>query len=97
MAPNAGGALASLGNMLTRTTKDSTPAFSGGIVGRMGAITKLERRAAKNARSKAVLRGDLNLARISRMNGKGLMKRCRISLLFVATTNCLMGDRKSVV
>jgi hypothetical protein len=69
MAPNAGGALASLGNMLTRTSKDSTPAFSGGIVGRMGAITKLERRAAKNARSKAVLRGDLNLARIAKMNG----------------------------
>jgi hypothetical protein len=73
MAPNAGGALASLGNMITRTSKDSTPAFSGGIVGRMGAITKLERRAAKNASSRAVLRGDLNLARIARMNGKGLM------------------------
>jgi hypothetical protein len=73
MAPNAGGALASLGNMITRTSKDSTPAFSGGIIGRMGAITKLERRAAKNASSKAVLRGDLNLARIARMNGKGLM------------------------
>jgi len=69
MAPNAGGALASLGNMLTRTSKDSTPAFSGGIVGRMGAITKLERRAAKNASSRAVLRGDLNLARIAKMNG----------------------------
>jgi hypothetical protein len=73
MAPNAGGGLASLGNMLTRTSKDSTPAFSGGIIGRMGAITKLERRAAKNASSRAVLRGDLNLARIARMNGKGLM------------------------
>ncbi len=73
MAPNAGGALASLGNMLTRTSKDSTPAFSGGIIGRMGAITKLERRAARNASSNAVLRGDLNLARIARMNGKGLM------------------------
>jgi hypothetical protein len=59
--------------MLTRTSKDSTPAFSGGIIGRMGAITKLERRAAKNASSRAVLRGDLNLARIARMNGKGLM------------------------
>ena len=69
MAPNAGGALASLGNMITRTSKDSTPAFSGGIVGRMGAITKLERRAAKNASSRAVLRGDLNLARIAKMNG----------------------------
>lgn len=69
MAPNAGGALASFGNMLTRTSKDSTPAFSGGIVGRMGAINKLERRAARNASSRAVLRGDLNLARIAKMNG----------------------------
>jgi hypothetical protein len=69
MAPNAGGALASLGNMLTRTSKEATPAFSGGIIGRMGAITKLERRAARNASSKAVLRGDLNLARIAKMNG----------------------------
>jgi hypothetical protein len=85
MAPNAGGALASLGNMFTRTTKDSTPAFSGGIIGRMGAITKLERRAAKNASSKAVLRGDLNLARISRMNGKGLM--ANVTRTGVATQN----------
>ena len=69
MAPNAGGALASLGNMITRTSKEATPAFSGGIIGRMGAITKLERRAARNASSKAVLRGDLNLARIAKMNG----------------------------
>ena len=70
MAPNAGGGLASLGNMLTRTSKDSTPAFSGGIIGRMGAIAKLER---KSATSRAVARGDLNLARIAKMNGKGLM------------------------
>jgi len=40
MAPNAGGALASLGNMITRTTKNDTPAFSGGIFGRLGAVTK---------------------------------------------------------
>jgi hypothetical protein len=70
MAPNAGGGLATLGNMLTRTSKDSTPAFSGGIIGRMGAIAKLER---KSATSRAVARGDLNLARIAKMNGKGLM------------------------
>jgi hypothetical protein len=69
MAPNAGGALASLGNMITRTTKNDTPAFSGGIVGRLGAVTKLERRAAAN---RSTARGDLNLARIAKMNGGAL-------------------------
>ena len=68
MAPNAGGALAGLGNIITRTSAKDTPAFSGGIASRMGAVQKLERRAAKNASSKAVLRGDLNLARIAKMN-----------------------------
>jgi hypothetical protein len=70
MAPNAGGGLASLGNMITRTSKDSTPAFSGGIVGRMGALAKLERRPVA---SRAAARGNMNLARIANMNGKGLM------------------------
>ena len=65
MAPNAGGGLATLGNFLTGTSKEATPAFSGGIVGRMGAIAKLERRPAT---SRSVARGDLNLARIAKMN-----------------------------
>lgn len=70
MAPNAGGALASLGNMITRTSKDSTPAFSGGIIGRMGALSKLEKRPVA---SRAAARGNMNLARIAKMNGQGLM------------------------
>lgn len=68
MAPNAGGGLAMMGNMLTGTTKNEVPKFSGGVFGRMGAVTKLERRAARNASSRSVLRGDLNLARIAKMN-----------------------------
>lgn len=66
MAPNAGGGLASIGNMLTRTSKEANPTFSGGVFGRLGAVTKLER---KSATSRAVARGDLNLARIAKMNG----------------------------
>ena len=66
MAPNAGGALASLGNMFTRTAKSETPTFSGGVFGRLGAVSKLERRAAAG---RSTARGDLNLARIAKMNG----------------------------
>jgi hypothetical protein len=66
MSPNAGGGLATLGNFLTGTSKKEIPAFSGGIVGRLGAVTKLERRAAAG---RSTARGDLNLARIAKMNG----------------------------
>lgn len=65
MAPNAGGALAGFGNMITRTSAKDTPAFSGGIASRMGAVQKLERRAAAG---RSTARGDLNLARIAKMN-----------------------------
>lgn len=66
MAPSGGGAIASLGNMLTGAGRSSdNPNFSGGIIGRLGAIEKLERRAAKN---KSTLKGDFNLARIAKMN-----------------------------
>jgi len=69
MAPSGGGAIAGLGNLLTGAGRSDTPNFSGGIIGRLGAIEKLERRAARNPQSRAVLRGDLNLARIAKMNG----------------------------
>ena len=65
MAPNAGGALAGLGNMITGTSAKDTPAFTGGIASRMGAVQKLERRAAAG---RSTARGDLNLARIAKMN-----------------------------
>ena len=68
MAPNAGGALAGLGNMLTGAATKDQPNFSGGIIGRLGAVEKLERRAARNASSRSVLRGNMNLARIAGMN-----------------------------
>lgn len=65
MAPSGGGALAGLGNMLTGAGRSDTPNFSGGIIGRLGAIEKLERRAAKG---RSTAKGDLNLARIAKMN-----------------------------
>ncbi len=66
MAPSGGGAIASLGNMLTGAGRNSdAPNFSGGIIGRLGAIEKLERRAAKGRSTK---KGDFNLARIAKMN-----------------------------
>ena len=52
--------------MFTRTTKSETPTFSGGVFGRLGAVSKLERRAAAG---RSTARGDLNLARIAKMNG----------------------------
>lgn len=70
MAPSGGGAIAGLGNMLTGAGRSDTPNFSGGIIGRLGAIEKLERRAAKG---RSTIKGDLNLARIANMNSKGLM------------------------
>ena len=65
MAPSGGGAIAGLGNMLTGAGRSDKPNFSGGIIGRLGAIEKLERRAAKN---KNTIKGDFNLARIAKMN-----------------------------
>lgn len=65
MGPNAGGAIAGLGNMLTGSGKKDQPNFSGGIIGRLGAVEKLERRAAKG---RSTLKGDMNLARIAGMN-----------------------------
>lgn len=65
MAPSGGGAIAGLGNMLTGAGRSDTPNFSGGIIGRLGAIEKLERRAAKG---RSTIKGDLNLARIAKMN-----------------------------
>ncbi len=66
-SPNAGGALASISNQgakLFGKGKNET-LFSGGIFSRTGAVTKLERRA---ARGRSTARGDLNLTRIAKMN-----------------------------
>ena len=65
MAPSGGGAIAGLGNMLTGAGRSDTPNFSGGIIGRLGAIEKLERRAASGG---SALRGELNLAGVAKMN-----------------------------
>jgi len=73
-SPNAGGALASISNQgakLFGKGKDA-PLFSGGIFSRTGAVTKLERRA---ARGRSTARGDLNLARIAKMNAPGSLVR----------------------
>lgn len=60
-SPNSGGVLASIGNI---GVKDN-PRFSGGMLGRMGALAKTERRAAAGKLSPKM---DLNTARIFAYN-----------------------------
>lgn len=62
-APNQGGFLASMGNF---GAKDN-PRFSGGMLGRMGAIAKTESRVARRGAG-AAAKMDLNLARIAQYN-----------------------------
>jgi hypothetical protein len=66
-APNSGGFLASIGNL---GSKDN-PRFSGGMLGRMGALAKTERRA---ARGLSTAKMDMNLARILQANNPSLMQ-----------------------
>jgi hypothetical protein len=66
-APNQGGFLASIGNI---KSKDN-PRFSGGMLGRMGALTRTERRA---ARGLSTAKMDMNLARILAVNNQSLMQ-----------------------
>jgi len=60
-APNSGGFLASLGNI---GAKDN-PRFSGGMLGRMGALARVERMSAAGRGSAKM---DMNLARIANYN-----------------------------
>lgn len=62
-APNSGGFLESIGNI---GAKDN-PRFSGGMLGRMGALAKTERRVARRGAG-AAAKMDLNLARIGYFN-----------------------------
>lgn len=68
-APNQGGFLAGIGNL---GSKDN-PRFSGGVIGRLGAISKMERVAERGGtRSAARLaKFDMNLARVMAMNNPG--------------------------
>lgn len=70
-APNQGGFLSSIGNI---GAKDN-PRFSGGVIGRLGAISKMERVAERGgARNAAKLaRFDMNLARVMGMNNPGAL------------------------
>lgn len=65
MAPYGGGFFASMGNMVTGAGRAETPNFSGGMFARMGAVNRLERKAARGV---STARGDLNLARVAKMN-----------------------------
>ena len=60
-APNSGGVFSSIGNM---GAKDN-PRFSGGMLGRLGALSKAER---MSAAGKSTAMMDLNLARIANYN-----------------------------
>lgn len=62
-APNSGGFLASIGNIGAR----DNPRFSGGMLGRMGALVKTERKVARRG-VQAAAKMDLNLARIANFN-----------------------------
>jgi hypothetical protein len=70
-APNQGGLFASIGNL----GSGDNPRFSGGVVGRLGALSKMERVANKGGiRSNARLaKFDMNLARVMGMNNAGLI------------------------
>ena len=63
-APNQGGFLATIGNI---GAKKDNPRFSGGMLGRMGALAKTERRVARRGAG-AAAKMDLNLARIGYFN-----------------------------
>jgi len=65
-APNQGGFLSGIGNI---GSKDN-PRFSGGVIGRLGAISKMERLADKGSARAAARLGkfDMNLARVMAMN-----------------------------
>ena len=88
MAPYGGGFFAGIGNMATGTNRaGSQPNFSGGIIARMGAINKLERRA---ARGMSTARGDLNLARIAKMNaGPGSLATTTGTPLYSSTDDVI--------
>jgi hypothetical protein len=65
-APNQGGILSSIGNI---GSKDN-PRFSGGVIGRLGALSKMERLSNKGGirASKKLAKFDMNLARVMAMN-----------------------------
>ena len=70
-APNQGGILSSIGNM---GSKDN-PRFSGGVIGRLGAISKMERVANKGGirAGRRLAKYDMNIARVMGMNNAGLV------------------------
>ncbi len=70
-APNSGGFLSSIGNI---GAKDN-PRFSGGVIGRLGAISKMERVAERGGSRNAakLARFDMNLARVMGMNNPGAL------------------------
>lgn len=70
-APNSGGILSSIGNI---GSKDN-PRFSGGVIGRLGALSKMERYADKGGSraAKKLAKFDMNLARVMGMNNPGLV------------------------
>lgn len=64
-APNSGGFLASIGNI---GAKDN-PRFSGGMLGRMGALARIERMSQSGRGASRAAKMDFNLARIANFNG----------------------------
>jgi hypothetical protein len=65
-APNQGGIFSSIGNI---GSKDN-PRFSGGVIGRLGALSKMERLSNKGGirASRKLAKFDMNLARVANMN-----------------------------
>lgn len=88
-APNQGGFLASIGNLGAH----DNPRFSGGMLGRMGALAKVERRA---ARGKLNPKMDMNLARIASFNNQatsvvGSIGGASVPISVPSTTDALVG------
>lgn len=84
-APNSGGFLSSIGNI---GAKDN-PRFSGGMLGRMGALSKIER---KSPTSRVAKKMDMNLARIANYN-TGIERTGALNTLI---SKSAMGDALSV-
>jgi len=67
-SPNSGGFLASIGNM----GATDNPRFSGGMLGRMGALARIERMSQSGRGASRAAKMDFNLARIANFNNPSI-------------------------
>lgn len=84
-SPNSGGFLASIGNI---GANPSNPRFSGGVLGRMGALTKTER---MSRAGKSTAKMDMNLARILSFNNPSMMHAAGAFPVLPGTSPALTG------